>query len=166
MDLHKDKSMEIVQKVKESIVTGSGYFGDSVFDSIMPQLLGSGYSTQYTVAQTKPDFSCLDKINQNTKNSPQMCSAKKHILDFYLKESYVQDIFVYNSKNNQVQKRLKMSDKPSVMIGDFKTVSHIHYIKIPALNEMPSNDFDSIFDMVFTLNPTVYAEKMIWMVQN
>lgn len=52
------------------------------------------------------------------------------------------------------------------MAGDFKTVSHIHYAKIPALNQQPDDHFDSIFKMIFTLNPTVIVDKEIWMVQN
>lgn len=163
-DLHKDQMMNIVNGIKDGIVVGSGQFGSAVFDAILPQIYKSGYMSQYTVGQAKPDFDCFNKINPSTKHTPQMCTSKTHILEFMVREDYVQDIFVYNSKNNQVQTRKKLSN--TLAAGDFKSISHIRYQKFPALNQMPSDNFDSIFNMVFTLSPQVIAGKEIWMVQN
>jgi len=52
-------------------------------------------------------------------------------------------------------------------ISDFKTISSERYVRMPPEpGVIPDTNFDTLWSMVITLEPTVQKKKEIWFVQD
>ena len=70
------------------------YLYNSVFDSLLIQINGK------TISQNKVDFGCLDVLTTETQ-----CQQSSNLVDLQLEERYAQDIYMYSTRNNQIQEK-------------------------------------------------------------
>ena len=71
---------------------------------------------------------------------------------------------MFANRNNQIQEQLLVSKQMNV--NGLNTHESSRYVGIPPTGMQISDDFDTLWQVVFTLSPEVKVSKEIWMVQD
>ena len=91
------------------------------------------------------------------------CTKSSHVMNFELEEKYVQDIYMFTTKDNAVQTPKKIGSKMNVK--RYMTTQHTEEVGIPPTGESHSS-FDTLWSCVFNLEPKKLTTREIWFVQN
>jgi hypothetical protein len=157
----KSNVRNIIEDLKNSLSKDDGLFKTSFFDSLLIQI------DNKTISQNKLDFACL--IAATDPNfSPGMdkkhCYLPQHMVELQLTENYAQDIFMSANKPNQIQQQLLIDKHLSV--NSFSSHESSRYVGVPPLGMKITDEFDTLWSVVFSLSPEVKVNKEIWMVQD
>lgn len=99
------------------------------------------------MTQQQLDYNCFQHLSVKGKH---ICQNTEFIADFQVKENYVQDMFLYNTKKNVIKDKT-LIDKTLEFTGTNKHQNMI-WPKFPMFGEEPKG-FDDLFKITFTLNP-------------
>ena len=86
------------------------------------------------------------------------------MLKFKLVEPFVQDVLIDPKGPNEV-KQAQQLNQSELEIGDMQEISSERFVRMPPEpGVIPDTNFDTLWSMVMTLEPTVLKKKEIWYV--
>lgn len=169
-DIYKQKLYDKAVEVEQSFGFNDGLFQGGWFDSIILELKNEKREKALTLAQDKLDFECLKAALDPTCKPigdisyRRACSKNQNILEFQLSDQYVQDLQMPATSQFKVNPKQKVCS--TLEYKNYFQVSSNEYVCQPKTGYKQTTDFDTVWSVIFTLNPNVMEVNEVWLVQD
>lgn len=111
------------------------------------------------LGQSTLNFDCITNAtaaNYDPLLEFKTCYQDKHVLKFKLVEGFVQEMIINNDGSDDEIKPQQRMNNSELEISDFKTIRSERFVRMPPEpGVVPDTNFDTLWSMVITLEPTV-----------